>query len=214
MEEIMREKARIARRMKPFALGRQRYAELISAVREEVRKVRGDVVDMCLKLYRSATTAGRRPRPALLPASRQGASAAVRLDYVPSPDNGGRRITVLADSAHNPASSTTLASYISHPLSIASANTHTSNPHRTTHLNYILVLCHSSPKTPLWTLSHVLTLSTPLSSSSSSSMPIFDPPLTCRVHIVLECTDASDFFKIEQRRIALALARFVFVPPR
>lgn len=46
VEEIAREKARIARRMKPFTLGRQRYAETISAVNEEVPKVEGDVVDV------------------------------------------------------------------------------------------------------------------------------------------------------------------------
>lgn len=47
VEEIAREKARIASKGKPLVFGRQRYAEVISAVKE-VLKVEGNAVDVWL----------------------------------------------------------------------------------------------------------------------------------------------------------------------
>lgn len=69
-----------------------------------------------------------------------------------------RPLIVLADGAHNPASSVTLSSYITHLLSVLAppevkANATTST---TINLTYILALSHSPPKTPLQTLSALL----------------------------------------------------------
>ncbi|EIM86093.1 Mur ligase, partial [Stereum hirsutum FP-91666 SS1] len=204
VEEIAREKARIARRGKPFVLGRQRYAEVVSAVREEVLKVGGDVVDVwpvrrrewdpslvlpyflhpvkaLLPLYgayqldnlaiaatvistllthpscveRASSWLGRLTAETLA-AGIKAAGWPGRLSFHSLPVSA--RITVLADGAHNPASSSTLASYISHLLSSSSATHTSSNPPRprTIHLIYILALSHSPPKTPLQTLSQLL----------------------------------------------------------
>ncbi|EIM78978.1 uncharacterized protein STEHIDRAFT_164134 [Stereum hirsutum FP-91666 SS1] len=99
------------------------------------------------------------------------------LHYVLSSyDDGGRHITVLAEDAHDPASSTILASYISHLLSIATTHSHTSsNTHRTNYFTYILALTlsHSPPQT----LTHLVSLYfPPPPPHSPSSASIFAPP--------------------------------------
>lgn len=48
VESITREKARVGKRGKAFVLGRQRSAEMVSAVRGKVPKVRSDAVDVWL----------------------------------------------------------------------------------------------------------------------------------------------------------------------
>ncbi|KAF9461739.1 Mur ligase [Collybia nuda] len=56
---------------------------------------------------------------------------------------------VLADGAHNPASSTTLGAYITHLLSLSEKD-------KTINITYVLSLSHSPPKTPLQTLAPIL----------------------------------------------------------
>ncbi|KAJ6621835.1 Mur ligase [Mycena sp. CBHHK59/15] len=63
-------------------------------------------------------------------------------------------LVVLADGAHNPGSSKTLAAYLSH-LSTLLQESPSSAP-RPICLTYILALSHSPPKTPLETLSPLL----------------------------------------------------------
>jgi dihydrofolate synthase len=67
-------------------------------------------------------------------------------------------LIVLADGAHNPSSSSTLASYISHFLSGVSPNSSSSSESRpkTVSLTFILALSHSPPKSPYETLSPLL----------------------------------------------------------
>lgn len=65
-----------------------------------------------------------------------------------------RAITVLVDGAHNPASSETLASYISTLVTMLDSNPQA----RVLRLTYILALSHSPPKTPRETLSPLFTL--------------------------------------------------------
>lgn len=75
------------------------------------------------------------------------------------------RLVILADGAHNSASSATLAKYITHTLSNATPSHGSApTPHRTISLTYILALSHSPPKTPLQTL-------TPLLPPSVSQLP-------------------------------------------
>ncbi|EIM90643.1 uncharacterized protein STEHIDRAFT_152355 [Stereum hirsutum FP-91666 SS1] len=205
MEDIVREKVRIARRGKPFVHGRQRYAEMVSAV----RKVAGNVVDAYPVRQREwdASVDGDGQRMSALDDSfsfRASKSTQPRLqavELIPSPDDdggggghclpddGSRRMTVLADDAQNPASSTTLASYTSH-LSIANATTYTSNPHRTIHPTYILAISDSPPKTPLQTLSHLLPLSPPSLYLFLANVYICAPIRL--LHVVLEYTDSSE----------------------
>ncbi|KAH7914278.1 Mur ligase [Hygrophoropsis aurantiaca] len=64
-------------------------------------------------------------------------------------------LTVLADGAHNRASSETLATYVSEILSNITPCQESSQS-RTVHLSFILALSHSPPKTPLETLSPLL----------------------------------------------------------
>jgi folylpolyglutamate synthase/dihydrofolate synthase len=58
-------------------------------------------------------------------------------------------LVILADGAHNPASSATLGSYVTHLLTLARSD-------KTINITYILALSHSPPKTPLQTLSPIL----------------------------------------------------------
>jgi folylpolyglutamate synthase len=68
-------------------------------------------------------------------------------------------LTVLVDGAHNPASCTALATYITHLLStLAPANP----APRSISLTYILAVSHSPPKTPRQTLSPLLPPEVPL----------------------------------------------------
>ncbi|EDR03251.1 uncharacterized protein LACBIDRAFT_152448, partial [Laccaria bicolor S238N-H82] len=69
---------------------------------------------------------------------------------VPASDN--KSLVVLADGAHNPASSATLGAYVTELLS--SLDTSSSRTQVT--ITYILALSHSPPKTPLQTLSPLL----------------------------------------------------------
>ncbi|KAI0061631.1 Mur ligase [Artomyces pyxidatus] len=64
-----------------------------------------------------------------------------------------RRTVVLADGAHNPASSSTLASYISYLLA--------RTIDRKVHLTFILGLSHSPPKTPAQTLTPLFSFERP-----------------------------------------------------
>jgi len=72
----------------------------------------------------------------------------------PNPAFGGGNLTVLADGAHNPASSRTLAAYITHICSLLKPDPLTGA--REISLTYILALSHSPPKTPLQTLEPLL----------------------------------------------------------
>ncbi|KAH7920477.1 Mur ligase [Leucogyrophana mollusca] len=72
-------------------------------------------------------------------------------------DSCSRPLTILADGAHNPASSQTLAAYISELISLPQDGQDMPHP-RTTNLTFILALSHSPPKTPLETLSPLLPL--------------------------------------------------------
>lgn len=84
-----------------------------------------------------------------------------------------RPLIVLADGAHNPASSATLGSYITHLLSRVDTNS-------SLNLTYILSLSHSPPKTPLQTLSPILPPTLPSQSSLKINLRIaclrFTPP--------------------------------------
>ncbi|KAH8104847.1 Mur ligase [Cristinia sonorae] len=71
-----------------------------------------------------------------------------------STPQSNKDLLVLADGAHNPASSATLGAYITDLLSRIS-NAESAEP-RTITLTYILSLSHSPPKTPLQTLSPLL----------------------------------------------------------
>ncbi|KAJ8481160.1 hypothetical protein ONZ51_g6184 [Trametes cubensis] len=81
-----------------------------------------------------------------------------RLSYhtftLPSQPSNGRQnaqVTVLADGAHNPASATALADYLSDLLA--------RSPGRPLALTYVLGLSHSPPKTPAQTLGPLFALS-------------------------------------------------------
>jgi len=65
----------------------------------------------------------------------------------------GESLVVLVDGAHNPASASALASYISHLL--------TSTNGADLNLTFIVALSHSPPKTPLQTLSSLLSFKRP-----------------------------------------------------
>ncbi|KAI9057469.1 Mur ligase [Trametes sanguinea] len=67
---------------------------------------------------------------------------------------GSRRMTVLADGAHNPASATALANYLLDLLQ----KTPSEPPRRPFSLTYILALSHSPPKTPAQTLAPLFAL--------------------------------------------------------
>ncbi|TFK52194.1 Mur ligase [Heliocybe sulcata] len=71
---------------------------------------------------------------------------------VSAPGDISKQMTILADGAHNPASSATLADYVSSLLSVAAA---ASSPREMT-VTYILSLSDSPPKTPLQTLAPLL----------------------------------------------------------
>jgi folylpolyglutamate synthase/dihydrofolate synthase len=80
---------------------------------------------------------------------------------------------VLADGAHNPASSATLGAYITHLLSLAGKN-------KTITITYVLSLSHSPPKTPLQTLSPILPPTLPAKSDIKLKVNVavlrFTPP--------------------------------------
>ncbi|KAG6877225.1 hypothetical protein C0993_009331 [Termitomyces sp. T159_Od127] len=84
-----------------------------------------------------------------------------------------RPLIALADGAHNPASSATLGSYITHLLSLVDKKT-------PLNLTYLLSLSHSPPKTPLQTLSPILPPTPPLQSSLNINLRVaclrFTPP--------------------------------------
>ncbi|EPQ51076.1 Mur ligase [Gloeophyllum trabeum ATCC 11539] len=70
-------------------------------------------------------------------------------------NRSARPLTILADGAHNPASSATLAAYVS-SLIPAAPRTRPAASVREISLTYILALSHSPPKTPLQTLAPLL----------------------------------------------------------
>ncbi|KZT28339.1 Mur ligase [Neolentinus lepideus HHB14362 ss-1] len=72
---------------------------------------------------------------------------------VQTSNNVAKPLTILADGAHNPASSATLAAYIS---SLISASTERCSLPREVSVTYILALSDSPPKTPLQTLEPLL----------------------------------------------------------
>ncbi|KAG6835815.1 hypothetical protein H0H93_014439 [Arthromyces matolae] len=92
---------------------------------------------------------------------------------VPASHKISRPLVVLADGAHNPASSLTLGSYITHLLSLVDAKSPLT-------LTYILSLSHSPPKTPLQTLSPILPPTLPSNSPLKLKVNIaclrFTPP--------------------------------------
>ncbi|KAL4069926.1 Mur ligase [Scleroderma yunnanense] len=80
-------------------------------------------------------------------------------------------LVVLVDGAHNPASAEALASYIS------SVAMHGQSCVQMLHITYILALSHSPPKTPLQTLSPLLSLHSPSGSATVSVGVLrFTPP--------------------------------------
>ncbi|GLB43631.1 putative mur ligase [Lyophyllum shimeji] len=87
-----------------------------------------------------------------------------------------RPLVVLADGAHNPASSGTLGAYITHLLSLINGQ----DTPRTLTLTYILALSHSPPKTPLQTLAPILPPTLPLGSKLKVKVNVacvtFTPP--------------------------------------
>jgi folylpolyglutamate synthase/dihydrofolate synthase len=82
-------------------------------------------------------------------------------------------LVVLADGAHNPASSATLGAYVTHLLSLAEND-------KVINITYILALSHSPPKTPLQTLSPILPPTLPPNSNLKLNVNIavlsFTPP--------------------------------------
>jgi len=82
-------------------------------------------------------------------------------------------LVVLADGAHNPASSATLGSYLTHLLSLAGND-------KPITITYILALSHSPPKTPLQTLSPILPPTLPQNSNLKVQVNVavlrFTPP--------------------------------------
>ncbi|TCD69029.1 folylpolyglutamate synthase [Steccherinum ochraceum] len=70
-------------------------------------------------------------------------------------EQGREDLLVLADGAHNPASSATLASYVAKVFAQTQGPRSDRAP-RTITLSYMLALSHSPPKTPLQTLSPLL----------------------------------------------------------
>ncbi|KAF5378796.1 hypothetical protein D9615_006910 [Tricholomella constricta] len=100
-----------------------------------------------------------------------------RLSFHTVPAQPSRRIfrplLVLADGAHNPASSLTLGTYITRLLSSVDHDT-------PVNLTYILSLSHSPPKTPLQTLSPILPPTFPAQSNLKVTVNVaclrFTPP--------------------------------------
>ncbi|KAG6842943.1 hypothetical protein H0H87_009080 [Tephrocybe sp. NHM501043] len=82
-------------------------------------------------------------------------------------------LVVLADGAHNAASSATLGSYITHLLSLVDVSS-------TLNITFILSLSHSPPKTPLQTLAPILPPTLPSQSSLKINVNVacvrFTPP--------------------------------------
>lgn len=238
VEEIAREKAGIARKGRPFVLGRQKYGEVVNVAREAVSRLGGEIIDVSpvrkrewdyevdgerseisfipSKFTKPSPTAieldlpcFKEPVKVLLPLhgdhqldnlaiattvistllanssctartsswstriTAQTVATGIKATSWPgrlsfhsisvplrssNRSDEARRLIVLADGAHNSASSSTLASYISHLLATASTPSAIgTNPKpRTIHLTYILGLSHSPPKTPLQTLSPLL----------------------------------------------------------
>lgn len=70
----------------------------------------------------------------------------------------GQSLVVLVDGAHNPASASVLASYLSHLLK----STRAAGDSEELNLTFLLALSHSPPKTPLQTLSPLLSFKRPI----------------------------------------------------
>ncbi|PPQ83671.1 hypothetical protein CVT26_000902 [Gymnopilus dilepis] len=94
----------------------------------------------------------------------------------------GKKLVVLADGAHNPASAETLGKYITHLLSLT-LSTSTTSSSLTIPITYILALSHSPPKTPLQTLAPIIPPSLPslpgsekLNLKTSIALLRFTPP--------------------------------------
>jgi len=84
---------------------------------------------------------------------------------------------VLADGAHNPASAETLGAYITHLLyqtfvSIKEFPRHEERPIVNLNITYILSLSHSPPKTSFQTLSLLLPLRIPVSTSEFADIEV------------------------------------------
>ena len=88
-----------------------------------------------------------------------------RLSFHVVPASDNKSLVVLADGAHNPASSATLGAYVTELLS----SLHTSSSEIQVTITYILALSHSPPKTPLQTLS-----------------PLLPPKLNSNIHATVE----------------------------
>ncbi|KAK7048539.1 Mur ligase [Favolaschia claudopus] len=87
---------------------------------------------------------------------------------------GSPPLLVLADGAHNPASSKTLGTYVSQLVAMH----HESAPSRPLSLTYVLALSHSPPKTPRETLAPLFPLETPANIQVRTSVALVDftPP--------------------------------------
>lgn len=83
-------------------------------------------------------------------------------------------LLVLADGAHNPASSATLSAYIEKVISQVLSSSSVTEP-RTITLTYILSLSHSPPKTPLQTLFPLL----------PTSLPSLPPNIDVKINVAL-----------------------------
>ncbi|KAF8882391.1 Mur ligase [Infundibulicybe gibba] len=92
-----------------------------------------------------------------------------RISVTPSSDRP-KRLVVLADGAHNPASSLTLGTYISHLLSSLPLK------HKVLKVTYILALSDSPPKTPLQTLTPILPPNTNLTLQLRVALLRFSTP--------------------------------------
>ena len=87
-----------------------------------------------------------------------------RLSFHVVPVSDNKSLVVLADGAHNPASSATLGAYVTELLSSLPPSSRTQVT-----ITYILALSHSPPKTPLQTLS-----------------PLLPPKLNSNIHATVE----------------------------
>ncbi|KAI0771139.1 Mur ligase [Trametes elegans] len=88
----------------------------------------------------------------------------------PTDSAGSRRVLVLADGAHNPASATALADYLSDVLA------QRASPDRPFTLTYVLGLSHSPPKTPVQTLAPLFALGARFPVRLGAALLRFTPP--------------------------------------
>ncbi|EIW80909.1 Mur ligase [Coniophora puteana RWD-64-598 SS2] len=110
-------------------------------------------------------------------AIRQGLRTAVwpgRLSFHRMTLPSNAQIIVLADGAHNPSSSETLAAYISEVLSLSQA----SSALPTIHISFIIALSDSPPKTPLQTIRPLFPPRAPMQTGVSVKVAAlrFTPP--------------------------------------